>query len=346
VNILVTGGAGFIGSHLCEALLRRGHRIAIIDDLNDFYSPVLKRMNVDVIQGGVIQGVLPGSGAVEFHLLDICDREGVLKVAESFQPNAIIHLAARAGVRPSLAEPFLYERVNVHGTLVMLEAARIAGAKKFVFASSSSVYGVTTEVPFREDDASVLPISPYAATKIAGEKLCYTWSRLYGIDCVCLRFFTVFGPRQRPDLAIRKFVEHIRDGRPIPVYGDLSNARDYTFVGDIVQGITAALNLSTPYEIFNLGNSAPVTLEEMIATIERVLRKKAILQRLPAQPGDVPLTYADISKAEQLLGYRPATSLEDGLRQFISWYEAGSQDAVFRETLTTPRASVMHSAAS
>lgn len=313
MRILVTGGAGFIGSHLSEKFLGQGHEIAIIDDLNDYYLPALKQRNLESVRS---------AGNVAFHHLDICDKDAVFRIAEDFRPEAMIHLAARAGVRPSLLEPFLYERVNIHGTLVLLEAARLAKTKKFVFASSSSVYGVTQQVPFREDDPSILPISPYAATKIAGEKICYTWSHLYGIDAVCLRFFTVFGPRQRPDLAIRKFTESIRRGKPIPVFGELTTARDYTFVADIVGGIIAALHHDTRFDVFNLGNSSPATLGEMIETIERVVGKKAILERLPAQPGDVPLTYADISKAKTLLGYQPKTSLEEGLRKFLAWYEA------------------------
>ncbi len=313
MRVLVTGGAGFIGSHLSQRLLTLGHRILIVDDLNDFYSPELKRANLHAICT---------TGPFDFHQKDICDREAMFAIAEGFRPDSIVHLAARAGVRPSLCEPFLYERVNVHGTMVMLEAARLAGVRKFVFASSSSVYGITKQVPFREDDPSTLPISPYAATKIAGEKLCFTWSHLYGIDSICLRFFTVFGPRQRPDLAIRKFVEFIRAGQLIPVLGELTSARDYTFVSDIVDGIVAALALDSRYEIFNLGNSNPVTLGEMIETIERILDKPAKLDRLPAQPGDVPLTYADICKARRMLGYSPKTSLEEGLRQFVAWYVA------------------------
>jgi UDP-glucuronate 4-epimerase len=323
VRILLTGGAGFIGSHLCQRLVALGHRVLVVDDLNDFYSPELKQANLRSMRK---------LAEFEFHQQDICDRDAMLAITESFRPEAIVHLAARAGVRPSLSDPFLYERVNVHGTLVMLEAARRAGAwkkvRKFVFASSSSVYGITQQVPFREDDPSILPISPYAATKIAGEKLCFTWSHLYGIDSVCLRFFTVFGPRQRPDLAIRKFVECIGAGRPIPVFGELTTARDYTFVADIVDGIVSALDFDCRYEIFNLGNSNPVTLGEMIETIERVLDRPAKLERLPAQPGDVPLTCADISKARRMLGYSPKTSLEEGLRQFVSWHGTTARKAV------------------
>jgi UDP-glucuronate 4-epimerase len=328
LRILLTGGAGFIGSHLSQRLLALGHQLLVVDDLNDFYSPELKKANLRAIRKlAPLESDQFGLRQFEFRQEDICSRDAMFAITASFGPEAIIHLAARAGVRPSLSEPFLYERVNVHGTMVMLEAARLAKARRFVFASSSSVYGLGRQVPFREDDLSLLPISPYAATKIAGEKLCFAWSHLYGIDSVCLRFFTVFGPRQRPDLAIRKFVEHIRAGQPIPVLGELTTARDYTFVADIVDGIVSALDCDCHYEIFNLGNSHPVTLGEMIRAIEHVLDKPAKLRRLPAQPGDVPFTYADISKARQMLGYSPKTSLEEGLRRFVAWYDAGDGKA-------------------
>jgi UDP-glucuronate 4-epimerase len=222
-------------------------------------------------------------------------------------------------VRPSLAQPLLYEQVNCGGTVVLLEAARRHGLKKFVFASSSSIYGAANQVPFSEEDHANLPISPYAATKIAGEKLCYTWSHLYGLDCVCLRFFTVYGPRQRPDLAIRKFIELIDAGKPVPVFGDGSMGRDYTFVADTVEGITAALRHETRYDIFNLGNSSPVGLLEMVRAIERVTGREARIEWQPEQPGDVPITYADISKARRVLLYNPQTPFEEGLRRQVEW---------------------------
>jgi UDP-glucuronate 4-epimerase len=242
------------------------------------------------------------------------------RVFAQFQPEAVVHLAARAGVRPSVADPLLYESVNVGGTVTLLEACRQFGVRKFVFASSSSVYGATDRLPFREDDGSNLPVSPYAATKIAGEKFCYTYSHLYDIRTVCLRFFTVYGPRQRPDLAIRKFVEMIDLGRPVPMFGDGSSGRDYTYIDDIVAGIRAALLLDCPYDIFNLGNSNPVDLLTLIRTLEDALQKKAILQRLELQPGDVPFTYADIGKARRQLGFEPATPFAEGIRRFVAWY--------------------------
>ena len=231
----------------------------------------------------------------------------------------MIHLAARAGVRPSLENPLLYEHANVRGTITLLEACRRAGVRKFVFASSSSIYGVANRVPFSEEDQTNLPISPYAATKIAGEKLCYTWSHLYGIDVVCLRFFTVYGPRQRPDLAIRKFVEAIDAGRAIPVFGDGSRGRDYPFVDDTVQGIIAALPHQPRYDIFNLGNSSPITLAKLIEVIEQTLGKRAAIHWQPDQPGDVPITYADTAKARRILGYHPQTPIVDGIERFVEW---------------------------
>lgn len=311
MRILVTGGAGFIGSHLCERLLNEGHVVSILDDLNDFYQPQLKRENLDAVRL---------AGPVAFHQGDICDPDTVASVIEADQPEAIVHLAARAGVRPSLEQPLLYERVNVGGTMVLLEAARRWKIRKFIFASSSSIYGIANRVPFSEDDLVNLPISPYAATKIAGEKVCFTYSHLYQINVVCLRFFTVFGPRQRPDLAIRKFAELMRAGKPIPFFGDGSSGRDYTFVADTVSGIIAALLYNCRFEVFNLGNSHPVNLLTMISTLESNLGTKANLERLPEQPGDVPITFADISKAQRCLGYQPKTSFSEGVRIFADWF--------------------------
>lgn len=311
MKILVTGGAGFIGSHLCEHLIRDGHCVTVIDDLNDYYSPNLKRENLRSIQS---------VGPVAFHDVDITNENAVADVFRGSKPEAVIHLAARAGVRPSLEQPLLYERVNVHGTLVLLELSRATGVKKFLFASSSSIYGISNQVPFSEDDHFNLPISPYAATKIAGEKLCYTYSHLYGIQATCLRFFTVYGPRQRPDLAIRKFADRIANGHRIQVYGDGSTGRDYTFVEDIVGGIAAALLYDCKYDIFNLGNAHPVRLTTLIQTIENALGKKADIEWLPDQPGDVPITYADIRKAQRLLSYEPRTTFEDGIQKFVTWH--------------------------
>jgi UDP-glucuronate 4-epimerase len=311
VRILVTGGAGFIGSHVCERLLREGHAVSILDDLNDFYSPEAKLANLETIRR---------SGALSFYRGDITDRAAVADAFEESRPEAVIHLAARVGVRPSLEEPIFYSYVNVQGTTTVLEASRKYGARKFVFASSSSIYGIANRVPFSEEDSVNLPVSPYAATKIAGEKIAYTYAHLYGLQVVCLRFFTVYGPRQRPDLAIRKFITMIDRGQPIPVFGDGSSGRDYTFVDDTVQGIMGALTHDCGYETFNLGNSHPVQLITLIRTIEEALGKKAEIQWLPHQPGDVPITYADISKAQRLLGYHPQTPLADGIEAFLKWH--------------------------
>jgi UDP-glucuronate 4-epimerase len=311
MKVLVTGGAGFIGSHVVERLLQLDHEVSIIDDLNDFYSPELKRSNLTSIAE---------TGRVRFYENDIRDVEDVFRIVKETSPEIIIHLAARAGVRPSLENPLLYEAVNVSGTMVLLEACRTLGVRKFVFASSSSIYGVADRIPFSEDDSLNLPISPYAATKISGEKVCYTYSHLYGLQVACLRFFTVYGPRQRPDLAIRKFTEMIDTNQPIPVFGDGSSGRDYTYIDDIVDGILAAVHLDSSYDVFNLGNAHPVTLMVLIETIEKSLGKKARLRWLPPQPGDVPITYADISKATTMLGYSPTTSFTQGIDKFVNWY--------------------------
>jgi UDP-glucuronate 4-epimerase len=310
MRILVTGGAGFIGSHLASKLIDRGHRVALADDLNDYYAPQEKRCNLEIVGR---------SGDFRFEHLNICDERRVYEITGDIRPDAIIHLAARAGVRPSLDQPLLYERVNVGGTLTLLESARRFGVPKFVFASSSSVYGAASRVPFREADPDLRPVSPYAATKLAGEQLCSVYSNLYGIQTVCLRFFTVYGPRQRPDLAIRKFAERILAGLPIPFYGDGRAARDYTFVDDTVSGIISALDYDAPFEVFNLGNSNPVRLDRLVEALEEALGVRAILDRQPDQPGDVPVTFADITKAWRLLGYQPATPLRKGLETMAGW---------------------------
>jgi len=317
-RILLTGGAGFIGSHTAEALLRRGANLTIIDNLDEFYSPAWKRANLKDIQV---------AGHFAFEQVDITDYDALRDAVARSRPEAIIHLAARAGVRPSIEQPLLYERVNVAGTLNLLELAREFRVNQFVFGSSSSVYGATSRAPFCEDHVELKPISPYAATKLAGEMLGYTYAHLYALPVICLRFFTVYGPRQRPDLAIHKFTALIEAGKPVPVFGDGSTGRDYTFVDDIVAGVLAALEYSppatgAPFEIFNLGNSHPVKLNALLELLERVTGKKAIRDPQPLQPGDVPLTWADLSKSARLLGYRPATSLEAGLHKFVAWYRA------------------------
>jgi UDP-glucuronate 4-epimerase len=310
MRILVTGGAGFIGSHLCERLLDLGHVLTIVDEMNDFYPTSEKRANLAAVRR---------HGAVQFFQADVSDAAAIAGIMEQARPEAVIHLAARAGVRPSLEQPLLYGRSNILGTMAVLDESSKHGVGKFVFASSSSIYGIANRVPFSEDDHLNLPISPYAATKIAGEKIAYTYSHLYGMATVCLRFFTVYGPRQRPDLAIRKFTEMIDAGIPIPIFGDGSSGRDYTFIDDIVAGIIAALDYDCRYEVFNLGNSSPVQLKTLIAMIEAALGRKAHLRWLPDQPGDVPITFADISRARRLLHYQPQVRLEDGLARFVAW---------------------------
>ncbi|MGA2220395.1 MAG: GDP-mannose 4,6-dehydratase [Verrucomicrobiia bacterium] len=309
MNVLVTGGAGFIGSHLVEQLIERGHRLSVIDDFNDFYDPAVKRRNV--------QAFTERAQVVE---ADIRDAARLREIFASNRFDAIFHLAARAGVRPSLAQPQLYTQVNIVGTQNLLELAREFGVKKFVFASSSSVYGVNQKVPFSEDDPIFRPISPYAATKLAGEALCHVYHHLYGLDVVCLRFFTVYGPRQRPDLAIHKFTKAISRGQPIDIYGDGTTARDYTYIDDILQGVLACLDKEFGFEIINLGESRTVKLLELVGLIEKALGKRAEIQQLPPQPGDVPITCADITKAKRLLDYRPQVAIEDGISRFVDWF--------------------------
>jgi UDP-glucuronate 4-epimerase len=284
---------------------------------SDFYAVSRKRLNLQEIGK---------AGSYEFFEVDVRDQDALRKVAERVQPEIVIHLAARAGVRPSIEQPALYESVNVAGTVNMLEIAREFKVQRLIFGSSSSVYGIANTVPFSEDDLRIRPISPYAATKLAGELMGYTYAHLYGLTTICLRFFTVYGPRQRPDLAIHKFTALIEAGKPIPVYGDGSMGRDYTYVDDIVAGVLASLEYvpepKVPFEVFNLGNSHPVRLKELIALLEATSEKKALQKRLPDQPGDVPITWANIDKAKRLLGYSPQTSMEQGLRNFVAWYRA------------------------
>ncbi len=312
-NILVTGGAGFIGSHLVRSLLSEGNReIVVVDNFNDFYSPTCKRENI---------GEFLSDPNFKLYEADICDRESLRGVFESSRFSAIVHLAARAGVRPSLEQPHLYVETNVNGTMNVLDLAREFEVPKFVFGSSSSVYGERCSIPFSESEDINKPISPYAATKIAGEVLCHSYAHLYNISTVCLRFFTVYGACQRPDLAIHKFAKLISAGKPIPVFGDGSTRRDYTYVDDIVQGIAAAINYdNSAFEIFNLGESRTVELRELIELLEKNLGKKAIIDRQPMQPGDVPLTCADISKSREMLGYDPKTQIEAGMEKFVDWF--------------------------
>jgi UDP-glucuronate 4-epimerase len=312
VNFLVTGGAGFIGSHVCERLLQGGHSVWAFDDLNSFYDPQLKQRNIREIQAL--------ARPFEFLQGDITDRAALDELFAGAKFDQVIHLAARAGVRPSLAEPALYQRVNVEGTVNVLEAARHAGVRKITIASSSSVYGVNSKVPFAESDPIFAAISPYAASKLACEALGHVYHHVYGMDIAMLRFFTVYGPRQRPDLAIFKFAKLISAGKPIPVFGDGSSARDYTFVSDTVDGVMACTQKRFGFEIFNLGESQTVTLNRLIEVLEKALGRKAIIDRQPAQPGDVPLTFADITKARAQLGYRPRIKIEEGIGLFIDWF--------------------------
>ena len=316
MNFLVTGGAGFIGSHVCERLLQDGQAVWAFDDLNDFYDPGIKRQNLRNLQ----------SLAKPFEFIhgDVTDRAALDEVFSSVKFDQIIHLAARAGVRPSIAEPSLYQRVNVEGTVNVLEAARAYGVKKITIASSSSVYGMNAKVPFSEQDPIFLAISPYAASKLACEALGHVWHHLHGMDVAILRFFTVYGPRQRPDLAIYKFASLIAAGKPIPVFGDGNTARDYTYVADTLEGIIACTKKEFGFEIFNLGESETVTLSRLIALLEGALGKKAILDRQPMQPGDVPITYADISKARTELGYHPQVKIEQGIPLFVEWFKQRS----------------------
>ena len=312
--ILVTGGAGFIGSHLVERLLGAGERVGILDDFNDFYSPAIKWKN--------IASVVPH---IAVHRVDLRDSAGVRNLFHHEKFDTIVHLAARAGVRPSIAHPQLYYDTNVAGTLHLLEAARTIGVERFVFASSSSVYGICKSSPFSEDLHLVQTISPYAATKIAAEFLCSTYSHLYGMRTIALRYFTVYGARQRPDLAIHQFTRRIDAGLPIDQYGDGTTRRDYTYIDDIIDGTVAALKYNGPlYDIFNLGESETIQLRDLIGAIEEELGKKAKINQLPEQPGDVPLTCADITKARKLLGYNPKTPLNVGLPKFVEWFRAQS----------------------
>ena len=318
MNVLVTGGAGFIGSHVCERLVERGDTVVIVDSFDPFYSPAIKRRNVEPL--------LRGSGArlVE---VDISDAGALTDALADIDVDAIVHLAARAGVRPSIEKPLDYARTNVEGTLVLLELARQRGVRPFVFGSSSSVYGDSTPVPFVESEPASEPISPYAATKRAGELLASSHAHLYGLSVICARLFTVYGPRQRPDLAIHKFTRLMQAGEPIPFFGDGSTARDYTYVDDIVQGIERALDWAAAgrggeFEVVNLGESQTTSLSDLVALIADALGVTPRFDRQPAQPGDVQRTCASVDKARALLGYDPRTSMEEGIRKFVEWYKA------------------------
>lgn len=312
MRIVVTGAAGFIGSHTSRKLLLDGHEICGIDDLNDYYNPEWKVARIEYLKK---------SSLFNFHKQDIREEKGLWKILEKFKPDIIVHLAARAGVRPSISQPKLYEETNIAGTINLLECAKKMAITNFIFASSSSVYGKQSKVPFSESDPANQPESPYAASKKSGEMFCFSYAQLFQIPITCLRFFTVYGPDGRPDMAVYLFTEAVLSGKPIKQFGDGSTSRDYTYIDDIVAGVIAAVNKPQPFKIYNLGNNHPVSLNKFIETIELVTGKKAKREVLPNQSGDVPATYADISLAQKELGFKPTTSLEDGLKIFVKWYK-------------------------
>jgi UDP-glucuronate 4-epimerase len=311
MNILVTGAAGFIGSHVCEHLIKNGDSVIGIDNFDLFYSRQIKESNLLELKQ---------NKKFQFYEVDIRDAGKLNEIFSSGEVEIVIHLAAKAGVRPSIDSIAEYYDVNVNGSVSLLESMRQNGVKKMLFASSSSIYGNNQKVPFSETDRVDNPISPYASTKKSGELLCHVYSHLYNFDITCLRFFTVYGPRQRPDLAIHKFTKLIQEGNPIPFYGDGSSSRDYTYINDIVNGIQCALKNLDGYKIFNLGESKVITLKHLVEVIEQTLDKKAVLNQLPIQPGDVSRTYADISKAKHDIGYSPEYTIETGIKNFIDWY--------------------------
>jgi UDP-glucuronate 4-epimerase len=310
-NILVTGGAGFIGSHLVDRLLSRACRVTVLDDFNDFYDPRIKRANVAAHLRNPQYALVEG---------DIRDRQLLDKTFNAGKFDLVVHLAARAGVRPSLTQSPLYCDVNVVGTSLLLAAAVKSGIKRFIFASSSSVYGDNAKVPFSETDPVDNPVSPYAATKRAAELVCYSYHHLFKTDIACLRFFTVYGPRQRPEMAIHKFARLISEGRPVPMFGDGQTERDYTYIDDIIDGVMSVIERHRGYEIYNLGDSNPISLARLLGLIQEALGKKAVIKREPPQPGDVQRTFADIEKARRILGYQPRVPIEEGIRRFVAWY--------------------------
>lgn len=310
----MTGGAGFIGSHLCEALLREGFSVICFDNFDNFYDPNIKIKNVEKIIKLFPQNfeLIPG---------DIRNPEHIKEIFKKERIDRVIHLAAKAGVRPSIKDPVLYQDVNIRGTIVLLEACKEFGIKDFIFASSSSVYGENQRIPFSEKDFDIQPISPYGVTKRAGELICYSYHHLLGMNIACLRIFTAYGPRQRPEMAIHKFTRLIDKGEKIPIFGDGSSRRDYTYIDDLIDGIMKVIYFHKGYEIYNLGESQTVSLRELIHLIEEAFGKKAYIELLEPQPGDVTITYADISKAEKMLGYHPKVKIEEGIKRFVDWYK-------------------------
>jgi len=316
MRVLVTGAAGFIGSNLTDRLLAEGHQVLGIDNFNEFYDPKLKTRNLKSAKTHAELELVRG---------DILDRSLLERVFAAFKPERVVHLAAWAGVRPSIAKPAIYQQVNLEGTVNLLERCRHDSVRHFVFASSSSVYGDRREVPFSEEDAVSRPISPYAATKAAGELLCYTWHHLFAINVHCLRFFTVYGPRQRPEMAIHLFTRAIDAGEPITLFGDPASSRDYTYVDDIIDGVMASIERVNGYRIYNLGESKTVPLAHLVELIGEALGKKPIVRRAPAQPGDVSRTFADISRAREELGYDPHVKIEEGVRRFVAWFKSSDR---------------------
>jgi UDP-glucuronate 4-epimerase len=312
-TILVTGGAGFIGSHLCERLLSDRVKVICLDNFDSFYDPNIKIKNVEGVKKKFPE-------LFELVTGDIRSPEHLQEVFRKHRVDFVIHLAARAGVRPSISDPLLYQDVNIRGTIVLLESCKAHGIKNFIFASSSSVYGENQRVPFTEEDLNIQPISPYGATKRAGELLCYSYHHLYGMNIACLRIFTAYGPRQRPEMAIHKFTRLIDRGEKVPIYGDGSSRRDYTYIDDLIDGILAVIHYHKGFEIYNLGESQTTSLKELIRLIEEALDKKANIERLEPQPGDVSVTYADITKAKRMLKYQPRVKMEEGIKRFVEWY--------------------------
>jgi len=312
--ILVTGGAGFIGSHLCERLLSDGVHVICLDNFDSFYDPEIKIKNVE----GMAKKF---SDLFELVTGDIRNPEHLKGISKKNKVDSVVHLAARAGVRPSIADPLLYQDVNIRGTIVLLEACKAHGIKNFIFASSSSVYGENQRVPFKEEDLDIQPISPYGATKRAGELLCYSYHHLFAMNIACLRIFTAYGPRQRPEMAIHKFTRLIDQGEKIPIYGDGSSRRDYTYIDDLIDGILGAIRYHKGFEIYNLGESQTTSLKELIRLIEEAFGKKAHIEMLESQPGDVSVTYADITKAKRMLSYQPKVKMEEGIKRFVEWYK-------------------------
>jgi len=312
-HILVTGGAGFIGSHLCERLLNNRVKVICLDNFDSFYDPNIKIKNVEGVKKKFPELFDLVTG-------DIRNSEHLRETFQKYPVDLVVHLAARAGVRPSISDPLLYQDVNIRGTVVLLESCKAQGIGNFIFASSSSVYGENQRVPFTEEDLDIQPISPYGATKRAGELLCYSYHYLYGMNIACLRFFTAYGPRQRPEMAIHKFTRLIDRGEKIPIYGDGSSRRDYTYIDDLIDGILGVIDFHKGFEIYNLGESQTTSLTELIRFIEEAFGKKAKVEMLEPQPGDVSVTYADITKAKQILKYQPRVKMEEGIKRFVDWY--------------------------